>query len=286
MGQAAGLSGAGLEAFVASGGTLGSVAAGGGGIGLGAAVQGAVVGGSTGALPPGTSGAFDMGGLAGGVEGAGGATGFTTGTGGTFGFPSLASAGGLLQNLADMGGGIWQLYQAAQARGDVKEAQRILQEAFKQSDPFAPARSGAMQEYMTWQQDPNAYMSSPLARMQIDEMNRAVRAKQSQLGQTWNVGADGQIQGSGSGSVDFAKQLQNNLFTQYETALQNRAQQGGANLFPNMQALSQLGSLAGMENQARSQTGAGIGNIIGAGSKMFPEIGRGIEGAFRGLIGG
>ena len=107
-------------------------------------------------------------------------------------------------------------------------------------------------------QDPMSYMSSPLAQMQIDQLNRAQRAKQAQLGDTWSINpTTGNIQGSGTGAVDFATQMQQNLAKQYETALMNRAQQAGMNLFPNAQMLQQLGSAAGMQNQA-GNTGAGL----------------------------
>lgn len=169
-----------------------------------------------------------------------------------------------MQTLIKAGGGLYQIFQAAQASGDIKKAQQVLQQAFERSDPFATARQGAANQYMQWQQDPMSYMSSPLAKMQIDEMNRAARAKQASLGQTWNIGADGGIQGSGIGAVDFAGQLQTNLSKQYETALNNRATQGGMNLFPNMQALSQMGDMLGLQNQTRTATGAGAGQVLGA----------------------
>ena len=173
-----------------------------------------------------------------------------------------------MNTLIKAGGGLYQIFQAAKAAGDVKKAQQAMQQALERSDPFGPARAGARDQYMQWQQDPMSYMSSPLAQMQIDQLNRAARAKQAQLGQTWNIGADGGIQGSGIGAVDFATQLQTNLAKQYETALQNRAEQGGMSLFPNMQAFSQIGNNISMANQARTAMGSGAGQVIGA----IPDI--------------
>jgi hypothetical protein len=184
----------------------------------------------------------------------------------TGGLSSLSSLSSLLSNpklLAQIGGGVWSIYEGMKAKGLTKEADAYLKQAFERSDPFAPARTGAMDQYMQWQKDPMSYMSSPLAQMQIDQMNRAARAKQAQLGQTWNIGADGGIQGSGIGAVDFAGQLQTNLAKQYETALNNRAVQGGMNLFPNMQALGQMGDMVDRRTQATTKTGGGIGNVVG-----------------------
>ena len=203
------------------------------------------------------------------------------------GLGTATGGGGIIESLlsdpkklAQIGGGAWQIYEGLRAEGKIDEANAYLKQAFERSDPFAPARAGAMDQYMQWQKDPMSYMSSPLAQMQIDQMNRAARAKQASLGQTWNIGADGGIQGSGIGAVDFARELQTNLAKQYETALGNRAQQAGMNLFPNMQALGQMGSMIGQGVDATQQTGAGAGNVLGGLWGVFgDDIKKGVFGA-------
>ena len=156
------------------------------------------------------------------------------------------------------------LYGSIGAKGRLDDEQARLQAAFDRSDPFAEARKSAGDQYLEWQQDPSKYMNSPIARLQIDEMNREAQRKNAMLGQTWNVDNSGNIRGSGTGATEFAKQLQFNLSKQYEQALGNRAQQAGMSLFPNAAISDQL-----VRNQA-SQQGVQrdmYGNIIGlAGS--------------------
>jgi len=260
------------------------------------------------ALPAGAGGAFDMGGLAGGVPGAGGATGFTTGIGGTYGFAGMGGLGLGAANAAGSGGvppqstgpgvtpGIngynWQqllgagmtlkdilqlaaqgygLYSSIDALGDRRDAEREMREAFNRSDPFAAERAAAGSQYLEWMQDPNKYMSSPIARLQIDELNRAARAKQSQLGTTWSIGADGNITGSGSGAADFAKQLQTNLASQYETALGNRAQQAGMSLFPSAAMAQNLAQIQGSEAGLRRDVATDVFKIGGQFADLYDK---------------
>ena len=115
-------------------------------------------------------------------------------------------------------------------------------------------------------------MSSPLARMQIDELNRATRAKQAQLGQTWSVDPQGNIRGSGAGAVDFASQLQYNLARQYETALGNRAQQAGMSLFPSSAMMQSMAQVPGLQADAQRQMGLGVGMGTSAAMKLFPML--------------
>jgi len=263
------------------------------------------------ALPAGAGGAFDMGGLAGGVPGAGGATGFTTGIDGTYGFAGIGGLGlgaATAANAAGSGGvytqstgpgvtpGIngynWQqllgagmtlkdilqlasqgygLYSSIGALGNRRDAERELRAAFERSDPFAKERAAAGNQYSEWLQDPNKYMSSPIARLQIDELNRAARAKQSQLGTTWSVNPEGNITGSGSGAADFAKQLQTNLASQYETALGNRAQQAGMSLFPSADMARNLAGIQGSEAGLRRDVATDVFKIGGTFADLYDK---------------
>ena len=183
---------------------------------------------------------------------------------------SQAGGTGYMGNMAPQSGGLtmpsltdlakfgYSIYNNQQQNQRAMQLYQQAQQGMKASDPFAPGRATALQQYQQMAQDPMSYMSSPLAQMQIDQMNRAQRAKQAQLGDTWSINpTTGAIQGSGTGAVDFATQMQQNLAKQYETALQNRAQQAGMNLFPNAQMLQQLGQATGMQNTA-GNTGAGL----------------------------
>jgi hypothetical protein len=180
-------------------------------------------------------------------------------------------AGGLIGAGAGLFGGSQQMSGGA-------DQQRMAQQYLAQSDPFAQSRLGARQQFDQYLQDPNAYMSSPMARMQIDEMNRAVRAKQAGAGQTWNIDNQGNVRGSGTGAVDFAGQLQNNLGKQYETVLANRALFGGSQLKPDSQFLSQFGAGTNQRAGGINQIGGAIGTIGGIIGQNWPAI-RGAFGA-------
>ena len=152
----------------------------------------------------------------------------------------------------------YSIYNTQQQNDRAKQLYQQAQQGMKASDPFAPGRATALADYQKMMADPMSYMSSPLAQMQIDQLNRAQRAKQAQLGDTWSINpTTGAIQGSGTGAVDFATQMQQNLAKQYEGALRSRAEMAGMNLFPNAQMLSQMGQAAGMQNTA-GNTGAGL----------------------------
>ena len=167
-----------------------------------------------------------------------------------YGLPIAASGLGLSGALA---GG--RALRADEAR---------LNAAFDRSDPFGDERKAAGDQYLEWLEDPSTYMSSPIARLQIDEMNREAQRKNAMLGQTWNVDQEGNIRGSGTGATEFAKQLQFNLAKQYEQALGNRAQQAGMSLFPSAEISRQLGSNAASQQGVRQDM---YGNVIGlAGS--------------------
>ena len=165
-----------------------------------------------------------------------------------------------------------RLYAGNKQRQQAQDLQARLQAAFDRSDPFADSRKRAGAEYNQMLADPSAYMSSPLARMQIDELNRATRAKQAQLGQTWSVDPQGNIRGSGTGAVDFASQLQYNLARQYETALGNRAQQAGMNLSPSAAMMQSMGQVPGLQADAQRQIAGGIGMGTSAAMKLFPML--------------
>ena len=184
---------------------------------------------------------------------------------------------------------MWNLYQGNRSGKDAEEFQRLLQQGFERSDPFAEQRQQAGAQYRQFLKDPASYFNSPLARLQIEEMNRAVRAKQAGMGQTWNIDEMGNVRGSGTGATDFAKNLQTNLAAQYETMLGNRAQQAGMQLFPSSQMLTAQGGAFGMQQQARNQTGAGMGLLASSASRLFPEIEQGfnsgVEGIRRGIFG-
>lgn len=120
MGQAAGLSGAGLEAFIQSGGTLGSTAAGGGGVGFGAlsSLAGAPV-----VEAGGPASAADIARVAG--QGAGGAGGAGTalsriinGTATTADWLSVLGTGGATAL------GMFSANQQARTLGDIAERSR------------------------------------------------------------------------------------------------------------------------------------------------------------------
>ena len=156
------------------------------------------------------------------------------------------------------------LFGGGSARQDLGDEQARLRAAFERSDPFAEARKSAGDQYLEWQQDPSKYMNSPIARLQLDEMNREAQRKNAMLGQTWNVDNEGNIRGSGTGATEFARQLQFNMAKQYEQALGNRAQQAGMSLFPNQAFSEQLANNAASRQGVRKDM---YGNIIGlAGS--------------------
>ena len=165
-----------------------------------------------------------------------------------------------------------RLYAGNKQRQQAQDLQARLQGAFDRSDPFADSRKRAGAEYNQMLQDPSSYMSSPLARMQIDELNRATRAKQAQLGQTWSVDPQGNIRGSGTGAVDFASQLQYNLARQYETALGNRAQQAGMSMFPSSAMMQSMAQVPGLQADAQRQMGLGVGMGTSAAMKLFPML--------------
>lgn len=226
------------------------------------------------------SGAFDMGGLEGGTEGSGGPTGYTSGTGGSFSFGGATTDSIInrlkninLQDALRMGGSVYKIWRGVQSGQDMSRAVNDLRAAQAAGNPLAQARITAAGQANQMMQDPMSYMSSPIAQMQIDQMNRAVRAKQASLGQTWNIGADGGIQGSGVGAVDFARELQTNLARQYETALMNRANIGGMNLFPNPGMYAQTpGAIAGRD-QVRSNTVGAVGDLATTvGRTLFPNF--------------
>lgn len=202
---------------------------------------------------------------------------------------------GYMGNMAPQSGGLtmpsmtdlakfgYSIYNTQQQNQRAMQLYQQAQQGMQASDPFAPGRASALAQYQQMVRDPMSYMSSPLAQMQIDQMNRAQRAKQAQLGDTWSINqATGNIQGSGTGAVDFATQMQQNLAKQYETALQNRAQQAGMNLFPNAQFLQQMGQAAGMQKQAGSQQSGlfGMGVDLAKQSGLFDWAGSQLGGLF------
>ena len=181
------------------------------------------------------------------------------------GYSSLPSQGmeqagmGLkMPSITDLAKFGYSIYNNQQQNDRAMQLYKQAQQGMQASDPFAPGRATALADYQKMMADPMSYMSSPLAQMQVDQMNRAQRAKQAQLGDTWSINpTTGAIQGSGTGAVDFATQMQQNLAKQYEAALKSRAEMAGMNLFPNAQMLQQMGSAAGMQNTA-GNTGAGL----------------------------
>ena len=189
------------------------------------------------------------------------ATGATGALGSGF---NLADAGKFIKEWGPLASSAFGLYGSIGAKDRLGDEQARLNAAFDRSDPFAEARRSAGDQYLEWQQDPSKYMSSPIARLQIDEMNREAQRKNAMLGQTWNVDNSGNIRGSGTGANEFAKQLQFNLAKQYEQALGNRAQQAGMSLFPNQEISRQLSQNAASQQGVQRDM---YGNIIGlAGS--------------------
>ena len=177
---------------------------------------------------------------------------------------SLSDAGKFIKEWGPLASSAFGLYGSIGAAGRANDEEARLRAAFDRSDPFAEARKSAGDQYLEWQQDPSKYMSSPIARLQIDEMNREAQRKNAMLGQTWNVDNAGNIRGSGTGANEFAKQLQFNLTRQYEQALGNRAQQAGMSLFPNAEISRQLSQNAASQQGVQRDI---YGNIIGlAGS--------------------
>ena len=176
------------------------------------------------------------------------------------------------RNIVGIGSALYNVYSGNQSQNAADRYRAQLEEAFARSDPFAQSRGLAGAEYNQMLRDPSSYMSSPLARMQIDELNRATRTKQAQLGQTWNVDETGNIRGSGTGAVDFARQLQFNLAKQYETALGNRAQQAGMSLFPSAEMMRSMGQIPGLEQQAMAQKQRGFEVLGGSAMELFPSL--------------
>jgi hypothetical protein len=182
------------------------------------------------------------------------------------------------------------LYDSINQRQRANDMQRMLEAGFNRSDPFAPGRGVALEQYMDYANNPQSYMSSPLAQMQIDELNRAMRSKQAGLGQTFSIDpVTGNIRGSGTGAMDFATHLQTNLAKQYETVLGNRAQQAGMQLFPSAGMLESSRGLLNEQNAADQSRARSLGLLVGAGRELFPEISQGwqsgIEGIRRGIFG-
>ena len=176
------------------------------------------------------------------------------------------------RNIVGLGSALASIYGGNKSQQAADEYRAQLEAAFDRSDPFAQSRGLAGAEYNQMLLDPESYMSSPLARMQIDELNRATRTKQAQLGQTWNVDETGNIRGSGTGAVDFARQLQFNLAKQYETALGNRAQQAGMSLFPSAEMMRSMGQVPGLEQAARQQKQTGFEVLGGTAMELFPSL--------------
>jgi len=292
-------------------GGMGGMAAGAagafGGVGEAAGAAGATGASEAGWMTGALSATPETSALAGGASGAGAATGAVAGApvvgaGGALGastlglgvgagvvgssLPTLAGglmaptttlAGGMgMDSILRLGSGLYNIFQGHQAGQDIKDQQRALTEAFNRSDPFAPGRADAMARYRSNLADPSNYFNSPLARLQIDEFNRAMSAKNAGSGRNFNIDpVTGEIRGSGGGAMDFAKGLQTNLANQYETHMNNLATQSGMQLFPNSNMITSQNNLIPMQTQARTQTGAGVGQVFGElGRELFPDIRR------------
>ena len=161
------------------------------------------------------------------------------------------------------------LFNSIGAMGDRRDSEAALRAAFDRSDPFAAARQSAGAQYLEWQQDPSKYMSSPIARLQIDEMNREAQRKNAALGQTWNIDEMGNIRGSGTGATEFARQLQFNLARQYEQALGNRAQQAGMSLFPSAEMARSLAQVQGSGYGLRTDAAKNVVGLIGGLGDLY-----------------
>ena len=178
------------------------------------------------------------------------------------------------------------IQQSGKAADAAKAVQESAMAQLGQSNPFDPGRQAALAKYLEYLNNPNSYFSSPMATMQLDELGRQIRAKQSQVGQTWNVDpATGQVRGSGTGADDFAKGLQTNMAGQYQTVMGNLAQQAGMSLFPNPGFISGANQANQAANQQQRDQYGGYGMLIGAGRELFPELGPAISNKVKSIFG-
>lgn len=212
MGEAAGLSGPALDAFVASGGTAGSTAAGGGGVGLGAIAGGSGTGmpgasildPSTWSNPfsnlfnsgantlPGINGPISvnsgavsgaMGGGTGGIAapGFGGGVGVTTGGSGMMDFFELLKqaglmpgSGGPISNLLNIGSGIYGMMQS-------NKMMDLAQQAAQMQDPFGPQRPQYQAALANLYANPSSITSMPGYQAGLNAVERKM-ASQGYLG--------------------------------------------------------------------------------------------------------
>lgn len=199
MGADAGLSGAALDAFVASGGTMGSTMAGGGGVGFGAGelFTGAGSGGgvgnswmdsvknlfspstSSGAGMSASAGITDATGLTGGAGGAGGMTGGTGG--GMFDFMEMLKrmgmipgSGGPMSTMMNLGSGLYGMYQS-------NEMKKLAEEAARMQDPFGPERGQYAGKLRNLYANPSSIVGMPGYQAGLDAVERKM-ASQGYLG--------------------------------------------------------------------------------------------------------
>ena len=182
-----------------------------------------------------------------------------------------------------LAGALYDLYNTYRNSGRLSDLQDELRAFLNRSDPFAPGRADALSQYRQYLGNPSSYLNSPLARMQFDELNRQMRAKQSGLGYTWNLDSAGNVQGSGTGLKDYMNLFQTNMANQYEGMLSNRANQAGAALFPNSAYVTGMGNTVGAINQNSQNQAGNIGRLFREADALFPEIRNAANSVFQGV---
>ena len=132
------------------------------------------------------------------------------------GIGSGASGGNM--NITDILSGGNKVLKGVSAIGDVLNNVSEIDTANKSRGDFGVARDAA-----TYNDDPSAYLNSPLARAQLDELNRQLMARNAKLGKTFHIDPTTQrIVGSGTGFQDWTNEFQANMGKMYEAEMERR----------------------------------------------------------------
>lgn len=267
MGADAGLSGPALDAFIASGGTMGSTAAGGGGVGFGAGeLFNSAIDMFGGSGATGSFGGTGMTGFPGGGSPASAAwnTGSMFNPGTAVGYGPASSSGGMwdlinrlrqlglmpggggpLSTISNIGSGIYGMYQSNQMK-------QLAEEAARMQDPFGAQRAQYANKLSALYANPSSITGMPGYQAGLDAVERKM-ASQGYLG---------------SGNMMTAlHQYGGDFFDKEVARLSNLA---GAQFAPSGGNALLAGNIAG--NNLMGQSLASLGYGVRGLEGMFPNL--------------